>query len=66
MAPPLTEECLKCGEIPIGAVVVDEQGIIIGSGRQYPQQEHDPSAHAEVNAIRQAAAWAVWTVCTGS
>ena len=44
------------GEIPIGAVVVDEQGVIIGSAGNTREREHDPSAHAEVNAIRQAAA----------
>ena len=44
------------GEIPIGAVVVDEQGVIIGSAGNTREWEHDPSAHAEVNAIRQAAA----------
>lgn len=44
------------GEIPIGAVVVDEQGVIISSAGNTREREHDPSAHAEVNAIRQAAA----------
>ena len=44
------------GEIPIGAVVVDEQGVIIGSAGNTREREHDPSAHAEVNAIRRAAA----------
>ena len=44
------------GEIPIGAVVVDERGTILASAGNTREREHDPSAHAEVNAIRQAAA----------
>ena len=37
------------GEIPIGAVVVDERGVIIGSAGNTREREHDPSAHAEVS-----------------
>ena len=44
------------GEIPIGAVVVDEYGTVVASAGNTREREHDPSAHAEVNAIRQAAA----------
>lgn len=44
------------GEIPIGAVVVDEHGTVLASAGNTREREHDPSAHAEVNAIRQAAA----------
>ena len=58
MARALTEGAAagERGEIPIGAVVVDERGVIIGSAGNTREHEHDPSAHAEVNAIRQAAA----------
>jgi len=42
------------GEVPIGAVVVkDDQ--IIGEGYNSPIANHDPSAHAEIIALRQAA-----------
>ncbi len=42
------------GEVPIGAVVVkDDQ--IIGEGYNAPISQHDPSAHAEIQAIRNAA-----------
>lgn len=44
------------GEIPIGAVVMDEHGTVVASAGNTREREHDPSAHAEVNAIRQAAA----------
>ena len=43
------------GEVPVGAVVVRE-GEIIGRGWNAPISEHDPSAHAEIRALRDAAA----------
>jgi tRNA(adenine34) deaminase len=42
------------GEVPVGAVVVNN-GTIIATGYNRPISEHDPSAHAEMVAIRQAA-----------
>ncbi len=42
------------GEVPVGAVVV-QNGAIIGSGYNRPIALHDPSAHAEMLAIREAA-----------
>lgn len=44
------------GEVPVGAVVVSAQGAIIGAGYNAPIACHDPSAHAELQAIRAAAA----------
>ena len=44
------------GEVPIGAVVCDAQGRIIGRGHNAPIANHDPTAHAEIQALRQAAA----------
>ncbi|MGJ8514125.1 tRNA-specific adenosine deaminase [Carnimonas sp. LMG 33810] len=44
------------GEVPVGAVVVSAEGAIIGAGYNAPIGCHDPSAHAEVQAIRAAAA----------
>ncbi|MFW1858439.1 tRNA adenosine(34) deaminase TadA [Acinetobacter defluvii] len=41
------------GEIPVGAVLVSE-GEIIGQGYNTPISTHDPTAHAEIQAIRQA------------
>ena len=43
------------GEVPVGAVVVDGAGLVIGSGFNCPITEHDPSAHAEIIALRNAA-----------
>lgn len=43
------------GEVPIGAVVVLD-GAVVGSGFNQPISSHDPTAHAEVAALRAAAA----------
>ncbi|MCC2601187.1 tRNA adenosine(34) deaminase TadA [Sphingopyxis yananensis] len=45
----------NAGEVPVGAVVVKD-GIIIGEGQNRPRESHDPTAHAEIVAIRAAAA----------
>ncbi len=44
------------GEVPIGAVVVAADGTVIGTGRNERETTQDPTAHAEVVAIRAAAA----------
>lgn len=46
----------EAGEIPIGAVVVDATGAVIGSGSNAREHTQDPTAHAEILAIRAAAA----------
>ena len=43
-------------EIPVGAVVVDADGNVIGEGWNRNIAEHDPSAHAEIVAMRRAGA----------
>lgn len=44
----------SCGEVPVGAVVVCE-GEVVGRGFNQPIRRHDPTAHAEVMALRDAA-----------
>ncbi len=44
------------GEVPVGAVVLDSQGQIIGRGFNRTITDHDPTGHAEIVALRQAAA----------
>ncbi|MCM5703989.1 tRNA adenosine(34) deaminase TadA [Larsenimonas salina] len=44
------------GEVPIGAVVVNAEGVIIGAGYNAPRRDHDPTAHAEIQALRAASA----------
>jgi tRNA(adenine34) deaminase len=43
-------------DVPVGAVVVDEAGALIASGHNRRERDGDPTAHAELIAIRQAAA----------
>ena len=45
---------LKEGQSPFGAVIVDSKGKIIARGHNTVVKDNDPSAHAEVNAIRNA------------
>ena len=41
-------------EVPVGAVIVDENLKVIGQGFNRPISTHDPTSHAEINAIRAA------------
>lgn len=43
------------GDVPIGAVVLDSQGVVIGEGFNRREADSDPTAHAEVLALRAAA-----------
>jgi tRNA(adenine34) deaminase len=51
----LAKEAATKGEVPVGALVVDDSGKILGSGANLREQENDPTAHAEIVAIRNAA-----------
>jgi tRNA(adenine34) deaminase len=43
-------------DVPIGAVVVDSAGVVVGRGRNRREADADPTGHAEVLALREAAA----------
>lgn len=43
------------GEVPVGAIIIDENGNIIAKGHNQPISGHDPTSHAEIVAIRAAA-----------
>jgi tRNA(adenine34) deaminase len=51
----LAAEAARAGEVPVGAVVVRE-GRVIGRGYNRPISSSDPTAHAEIVALRDAAA----------
>jgi tRNA(adenine34) deaminase len=52
----LTEAAAAMPEdIPVGAVILDETGTVVARGRNRREADHDPTAHAEIVAIRQAA-----------
>jgi tRNA(adenine34) deaminase len=46
---------LATSDVPIGAVVVDPSGTVVGRGRNRREADADPTAHAEVVALREAA-----------
>ena len=57
MALDLAQAAAAAGEVPVGAVVVDEtSGAVLGRGANGPVGAHDPTAHAEIMALRDAAA----------
>ena len=44
------------GDVPVGAIIVNEQGEILGTGHNLREENNDPTAHAEIVAMRMAAA----------
>ena len=51
----LAKETAIKGDVPVGALVVDESGNVVGQGANLREQDNDPTAHAEIVAIRSAA-----------
>ena len=51
----LAKEAAIKGDVPVGALVVDDSGTIVGMGANLREQDNDPTAHAEIVAIRNAA-----------
>ena len=47
---------LSTGDVPVGALVINKDGVIIGKGSNEREANNDPTAHAEIIAIRSAAA----------
>ena len=50
----LAREAFDEDEIPVGCVITDAQGNIIGRGRNKREESHDATHHAEMEAIREA------------
>ena len=51
----LAKEAATKGDVPVGALVVDDAGNLVGQGANLREQDNDPTAHAEIVAIRNAA-----------
>jgi tRNA(adenine34) deaminase len=51
----LAKEAAIKGDVPVGALVIDDFGNLVGQGANLRQQDNDPTAHAEIVAIRNAA-----------
>ncbi|MBR4393646.1 MAG: nucleoside deaminase [Oscillospiraceae bacterium] len=52
----LAKEAFDDGDVPVGCVIADPSGMIIGRGRNRREADHDATAHAEIEAIREACA----------
>jgi tRNA(adenine34) deaminase len=52
----LASAAVETGDVPVGAVVVDASGAIVGEGANVRERVGDPTGHAEVLALRAAAA----------
>ena len=50
----LAQQAAESGEVPVGAVIM-RGGSVIAEGHNSPRTDHDPTAHAEIVAIREAA-----------
>ncbi|HEY9643471.1 MAG TPA: nucleoside deaminase, partial [Coleofasciculaceae cyanobacterium] len=50
----LAQQSGEAGEVPVGAVVVSEAGELLAESGNRRQQDHDPTAHAEILALRAA------------
>ena len=50
----LAEEAQASGEVPVGALVLDSDGMLLGRGQNRVIRDHDPTAHAEIVALRAA------------
>ena len=51
----LAKDAANHGDVPVGAIIVDEAGTIIGRGKNERVKNNDPLAHAEIMAIKDAA-----------
>ena len=52
----LAREAMDAGEVPVGCVIADAAGRIVGTGRNRREETADATAHAEIDAIRAACA----------
>jgi tRNA(adenine34) deaminase len=50
----IAQEVKFSGDVPVGALIVNEAGEIISSGKNEREKDNDPTAHAEIVAIRNA------------
>jgi tRNA(adenine34) deaminase len=51
----IARSAVSTGDVPVGAIVLNKDGVVIGKGSNEREAHNDPTAHAEVVAIRNAA-----------
>lgn len=49
------QESRRTGDVPVGAVVIGSDGVVMGRGHNTRERDADPTGHAEINALRDAA-----------
>jgi tRNA(adenine34) deaminase len=52
----VAKSAVSTGDVPVGAVIINKDGVVVGKGFNEREANNDPTAHAEVVAIRNAAA----------
>jgi tRNA(adenine34) deaminase len=50
----IARQAIDSGDVPVGALIVNQDGVIIGKGLNEKEAHNDPTAHAEIVAIRNA------------
>lgn len=50
----VAQSAMTSGDVPVGAVIFDESGALVGVGHNLRERDNDPTAHAEIVAIRKA------------
>jgi tRNA(adenine34) deaminase len=50
----VAQEVKSSGDVPVGALIINEAGEILSSGKNEREKDNDPTAHAEIVAIRKA------------
>jgi tRNA(adenine34) deaminase len=51
----IARSAFATGDVPVGAIVINQDGVVIGKGSNEREANNDPTAHAEIVAIRNAA-----------
>lgn len=51
----VAQAATRNGDVPVGAVIFDQSGALVGTGHNLRERDNDPTAHAEIIAIRKAA-----------
>ena len=51
----VAETATVSGDVPVGAVIFNEEGLLVGVGHNLRERDHDPTAHADIVAMREAA-----------
>ncbi len=51
----IASSATSTGDVPVGAIVINKDGVVIGKGSNEREANNDPTAHAEIVAIRNAA-----------